>query len=182
LLAGSAADHAYSRERATMKLVMLLAMSFCGTLVGIFVAPASGEPMQALDRIEATVGCGLAGDRYATNIARHERGYTKIRHVTLIEEETVEALARDHEIDVAPILLRRNLLTRGVPLNHLIGRRFRIGQVVLVGTELCTPCQYLADLIGQPVLKPLMHRGGIRAEIVEGGELRADDEIASIEA
>jgi MOSC domain-containing protein YiiM len=159
----------------------ILLVMFRGTLVAIFTAPASGEPMVEWPRLEATVDCGLAEDRYATNIARHERGYTKIRHVTLIEEETVEALRRDHEIDVAPILLRRNLLTRGVPLNHLIGKKFRIGEVVLAGTELCTPCQYLADLIGHPVLKPLVHRGGIRAEIVEGGELHAGDEIASLD-
>lgn len=154
---------------------------FRGTLVAIFTAPASGEPMLDLPRIEATAACGLAGDRYATNIARHERGYTKIRHVTLIEEETVAALQRDHEIDVAPILLRRNLLTRGVPLAHLIGRRFRIGAVVLEGTELAEPCQYLADLIGHPVLKPLLHRGGIRAAIVTGGALHAGDEIAPLD-
>lgn len=132
-------------------------------------------------RIAATVACGLAGDRYATNISRHDRGYTKIRHVTLIEEETVAALKRDHEIDVMPILLRRNLLTRGVPLAHLIGRRFRIGEVVLEGTELAEPCQYVADLIGQPVLAPLVHRGGIRAEIVQGGEIHAGDEITPLE-
>ena len=154
---------------------------FRGTLVAIFTAPASGEPMLEHPRIEATVACGLAGDRYATNIARHDRGYTKIRHVTLVEEETVAALRRDHGIDVMPILLRRNLLTRGVPLAHLIGRRFCIGEVVLRGTELAEPCQYLADLIGQPVRKPLLNRGGIRAEIVEGGELHAGDEITSLE-
>ena len=154
---------------------------FRGTLVAIFTAPASGEPMIDLPRIVATVACGLAGDRYATNIARHDRGYTKIRHVTLIEEETVAALKRDHEIDVRPILLRRNLLTRGVPLAHLIGRRFRIGEVVLKGTELAEPCQYLADLIGKPVRKPLVHRGGIRAEIMEGGELHAGDEITPLQ-
>ena len=154
---------------------------FRGTLVAIFTAPASGAPMLAHPRIEATAACGLAGDRYSTRIARHDRGYTKIRHVTLIEEETVAALKRDHQIDVLPIQLRRNLLTRGVLLAHLIGRRFRIGEVVLEGTELAEPCQYLADLIGQPVLEPLLNRGGIRAEIVEGGELRAGDEITPLE-
>ena len=154
---------------------------FQGTLIAIFTAPSSGEPMRALDHIEATVGCGLAGDRYATDIAKHDRGYTKIRHVTLIEEETVTALRRDHEIDVAPILLRRNLVTRGVPLAHLIGRRFRVGDVVLEGTEQCEPCQYLADLIGHPVLKPLLHRGGIRAAIVTGGALRVGATIAPLD-
>ncbi|MEZ4448416.1 MAG: MOSC domain-containing protein [Nannocystaceae bacterium] len=153
---------------------------FEGTLLGIYTSSASGEPMLEHTSIAATAEVGLAGDRYATDVARHERGYTKVRAVTLLEEETVEALRRDHEIDVTPILLRRNLLTRGVPLNHLIGRRFRVGRVVLEGTELCEPCQYLADLIGHPVLKPLLHRGGIRAAIVEGGELRAGDEIVPL--
>jgi len=155
---------------------------FQGTLVAIFTAPASGEPMIEHAQLEATVACGLADDRYATNIARHPRGYTKIRHVTLLEEETVTALARDHDLEVRPILLRRNLLTRGVPLNHLVGRRFRVGDVVLIGTELAEPCQYLADLIAVPVLKPLLHRGGIRAEIVVGGTLRAGAEIAPLAA
>jgi MOSC domain-containing protein YiiM len=155
---------------------------FRGNLVGIFTAPASGEPMIEHPFIDARVACGLAGDRYATDIARHERGYTKIRHVTLIEEETVTALRRDHDLDVRPILLRRNLVTRGVPLLHLIGRRFRVGDVVLEGTELAEPCQYLADLIDAPVLRPLVHRGGIRAEIMTGGVLRAGDEIAPLAA
>jgi MOSC domain-containing protein YiiM len=154
---------------------------FRGTLVAIFTSPASGEPMIDRPRVEATAACGLEGDRYAKDVARHGRGYTKVRSVTLIEEETVAALARDHAIDVAPILLRRSLLTRGVPLAHLIGERFRVGRVVLEGTELAEPCQYLADLIGKPVRAPLRHRGGIRAEIVEGGELCAGDEITSIE-
>src|SRR5262245_39939055 len=131
-------------------------------------------------RVEAKAGCGLAGDRYATDVARHARGYTKVRDVTLIEEETVVALARDHEIAVKPIELRRNLLTRGVPLAHLIGRRFRVGRVVLGGTELAEPCAYVADLVGRPGLEPLRHRAGIRARIVEGGELRAGDEITPL--
>ena len=132
------------------------------------------------DCIEATAACGLAGDRYATNVARHRRGYTKVRDVTLIEEETVAALKRDHAIDVMPIQLRRNLLTRGVPLAHLVGRRFRIGSVVLEGTELAEPCRYLADLIGRPVFEPLRNRGGIRARIIEGGDLHAGDEITPV--
>ncbi|HVV81900.1 MAG TPA: MOSC domain-containing protein [Kofleriaceae bacterium] len=138
--------------------------------------------MQELPSVEATAGCGLAGDRYATNIARHDRGNTKIRHVTLIEEETVAALKRDHEIDVQPILLRRNLLTRGVPLAHLVGRTFRIGEVVLEGTELAEPCQYLADLVGLPLLKLLLHRGGLRAKIVTGGTLHTADPITPLDA
>lgn len=153
---------------------------FHGTLLAIFTSPASGEPMVEHPRLDATAACGLAGDRYATDIARHPRGYTKIRHVTLIEEETVTALRRDHGLDVPPIRLRRNLMTRGVPLNHLIGVRFRIGAVVLAGTELAEPCKYLADLIGMPVRKSLVHRGGIRAEIVTGGALEVGAAITPL--
>ena len=154
---------------------------FRGSLLGLYTCPASGDPIVAHADLEATVGCGLAGDRYATDVARHVRGYTKIRHVTLIEEETVTALRRDHAIDVAPMLLRRNLVTRAVPLNHLIGRQFRVGDVVLEGTELAEPCQELVDLIGHPVLKPLLHRGGIRAAIVVGGVLRVGDPITPLD-
>jgi MOSC domain-containing protein YiiM len=160
----------------------MLRRMFQGTLVAIYTAPASGEPMLDRPRIEATAGCGLAGDRFATNVARHTRGYTKIRAVTLLEEETVEALRRDHDIDVLPIMLRRNLVTRGVPLRQLIGRRFRVGQVVLEGTELCEPCQYIADRVGYPLVQLLLHRGGIRAAIVEGGELLVGDEIVPLAA
>jgi MOSC domain-containing protein YiiM len=154
---------------------------FRGVLVAIYTAPASGEPMVEHRRIAATGACGLAGDRYATDVARHPRGYTKIRHVTLLEEETVTALKRDHGIEVSPIQLRRNLLTRGVPLAHLIGRKFRVGAAILAGTELSEPCQYLADLVGKPVRKPLVHRGGIRAEIVEGAQIHAGDEIVPLD-
>jgi MOSC domain-containing protein YiiM len=101
--------------------------------------------------------------------------------VTLFEEETIAALLRDHDIEVAPISLRRNLLTRDVPLTLLIGRRFRVGEVVLEGTELCEPCQHIADSCGMPVLEPLLYRGSIRAAILEGGELRAGDVVASID-
>jgi MOSC domain-containing protein YiiM len=154
---------------------------FRGTLVGIFTAPSSGEPMHEHPRIDAVAGCGLAGDRYAADVALHDRGNTKVRHVTLLEEETVAALRRDHGIDVKPILLRRNLLTRGVPLSHLVGRRFRVGGVVLEGTELAEPCDHLAGLIGLPVLEPLIHRAGIRAAIVVGGELRPGDAILPLD-
>ncbi|MEZ4399182.1 MAG: MOSC domain-containing protein [Kofleriaceae bacterium] len=144
---------------------------FEGALLAIYTVPSAGEPAVEHSTIAAKAGCGLEGDRFATDVAKHTRGYTKIRAVSLIEEETVAALARDHAIAVTPIELRRNLLTRGVPLNHLVGRRFRIGEVLLEGTELCEPCQYLADRLGRPVLKPLLHRGGLRAAILGSGTL-----------
>ena len=154
---------------------------FRGTLLAIYTTPSTGEPMREHSQCGANAACGLEGDRYAKDVAKHKRGYTKVRDVTLIEEETVTALKRDHAIDVAPILLRRNLLTRGVPLAHLIGRRFRVGEVVFEGTEQAEPCSYLAKMLGLPLVKPLLHRGGIRAAIVVGGVLHAGATITPLE-
>lgn len=154
---------------------------FRGSLLAIYTTPATGEPMREHAQLAANAACGLDGDRFAKDVAKHARGYTKVRDVTLIEEETVTALKRDHAIDVAPILLRRNLLTRGVPLAHLIGRRFRIGDVVLEGTEQAEPCKYLANLLGLPLVKPLLHRGGIRAAIITGGVLHTGAPITPLE-
>ena len=99
------------------------------------------------------------------------------RQVTLIEIETIEALERDQNIAVAPGAARRNVVTRGVPLNHLVGREFQVGAVRLRGTRLCEPCAYLEGLTQQGVLAGLMHRGGLRAEIVTGGTIRLEDTI-----
>ena len=80
--------------------------------------------------------------------------------------ETLEALARDHGLALAPEESRRNLTVRGVPLNHLVGREFRVGEVVLFGGRLNVPCQYLDDLLGRKLFKPLMNRSGLNCRIV----------------
>lgn len=73
---------------------------------------------------------------------------------------------------------RRNLTTRGVPLNHLVGKRFRVGTVLLYGARLNVPCKYLERITGKPVYAPLIHRSGLNCEIVEGGVIRADALVA----
>lgn len=90
------------------------------------------------------------------------------RQATLIEFETLEALARDHGVELAPHEHRRNLSTRGVPLNHLVGRYFRVGDCVLLNV----PCRYLEDLVGKKVFKPLLNRSGLNCRIVVGGIIR----------
>jgi MOSC domain-containing protein YiiM len=97
--------------------------------------------------------------------------------VTLIEIETLEALERDHEICLPPNETRRNLVTRDVPLNHLVGRSFSVGDVVLHGGRLNIPCQYLENLLGKPVFKLLIHRSGLNCQIVRGGIIRKRDRI-----
>jgi MOSC domain-containing protein YiiM len=100
-----------------------------------------------------------------------------IREVTLIEDETLIALLRDHAIELTPNEHRRNLTTRDVPLNHLVGRRFRVGTALLEGGRLNTPCRYLDLVTGKTVCDLMEHRSGLNCSILEGGEIRVGDLI-----
>ena len=95
--------------------------------------------------------------------------------VWLIQLMQIEGLARDHGIQLALGETRRNITTRGIRLNDLVGRRFWVGEVLCEGTRLCEPCQYLSELTGKPLLRALVHRGGLRADIVRSGRIRRGD-------
>ena len=156
---------------------------FTGVLLAIHIAPEASAPMVELDAARLVEGVGIEGDRYATGRGTYsgrplagDNPFAN-RQVTLIEMETLDALKRDHGIDLPPHETRRNLTTAGVPLNHLVGREFRVGDVVLMGGRLNVPCQYLEDLLGKPVFKPLIHRSGLNCRIVKGGTIRPGDSI-----
>ena len=148
----------------------------------IHIAPVAADEVEARDAVEAVAGRGLVGDRYfdgSGTFARWERdadrppGY----QLTLIEAEAVEAIEREAEIALAPGEHRRNITTRNVPLNHLVDRRFRIGDVVCIGVRLCEPCAHLQSLTEPGTLDALVHRGGLRADILEDGTIRRGDRI-----
>lgn len=147
-------------------------MSFQGQLRAIQLTLSKGAALISVPETEAIPGQGLAGDRRA-------KGKTTepLNQVTLIETEALTAAARDYELTIEPLLTRRNLLTEGVPLNHLVGVEFQVGPVVLRGIELCEPCGYLESQTFPGIKKALLHRGGLRAEIVRGGILRVGDII-----
>ena len=151
-------------------------MNFTGELLSIHIADAGGEAMRTLEEARLIEGVGIEGDRYATG-----RGYYShmpdIREVTLIDEETLIALQRDHDIELLPHEHRRNLTTRDVPLNHLVERRFRVGEVLLEGGRLNVPCKYLQELLEKKVFVPLLNRSGLNCRIVEGGRIRTGDAI-----
>jgi MOSC domain-containing protein YiiM len=147
-----------------------------GRLLHIHIAPQGRAPMQQLERVHAVAGLGLEGDRYATGRG-HYSEFPDVREVTLIEVETLEALARDHTTILDPAEHRRNLTVQDVPLNHLVGRRFRVGPVLLEGGRLNTPCRYLDLVTGKTVCDLLTHRSGLNCRIIEGGELRPGDTI-----
>ena len=151
---------------------------FTGQLIAIAVASNKQEPLQSVAEIEAIAGRGLAGDRYAEGCGEFSRGEHKPDHeVTLVEQESLAAIAREYDLSLTHAESRRNLLTAGVPLNHLVGQTFQIGDVQLRGLRLCEPCGYLEKLTQKPVKKALQHRGGLRAQIIRGGVLRVGDEI-----
>ncbi len=152
-----------------------------GVVEAIHIAAAGGAPMESVERVSAIAGVGLAGDRYAAGTGHYSPDTKVDRHVTLIEAEEIEALAVRAGIVLAAIETRRNVATRGIRLNELVGRRFRIGPVECEGTRLCEPCQYLADLLRKPVLEPLVHRAGLRARILTGGEIAHGDEVVVLD-
>jgi steroid delta-isomerase-like uncharacterized protein len=149
-----------------------------GHLISIHAAPAAGAPMQALESAHAIAGQGLEGDRYFTKVGTYSKTPGAVRDVTLIESEAVEQVNAKLGTKFAPSDMRRNIVTRGVALNHLVGQDFRIGEVRLRGERLCQPCSYLETLTQVGIKAAMQHRAGLRAEILIGGTIRAGDEIA----
>jgi MOSC domain-containing protein YiiM len=148
-----------------------------GSVVSLHVAPTGAAPIQNRDRVEAVAGRGLEDDRYFAGLGTFSRDPGSGRHVTLIEIEAIEGLKRDYGIDIAPDKSRRNIVTRDVAVNHLVEREFLIGRVRLRGTRLCEPCAHLEQLTERGALRGLVHRGGLRAEILSGGTIHVGDPI-----
>jgi MOSC domain-containing protein YiiM len=150
-----------------------------GIVTGIFIADSAGAEMCAIESAVAEAGAGLESDRYQ----KKEGFYSPIsgpRQLTLIEEENLEVIRIESGIDLTARESRRNLSTRGIRLNQLVGKRFSIGDVLCEGIRLCPPCNRLDELTGKPVLAPLIDRGGLRADIVQGGTIRRGDAISVI--
>ena len=155
------------------------AQEITGTVEAIYITSSAGEPMQPLSEAEAIAGQGLAGDRYleGTGYYSNRPLADGSREITLIEAEELEGIERETGIRLDPSESRRNILTRSVRVNALIGKRFRMGEVLCEGIRICEPCTYLEKLTGKRVMRPLVHRGGLRARIVSGGTVRVGDEI-----
>lgn len=148
-----------------------------GKVEAIFIGPNVGQPMKLVEAVAAVAGCGLEGDRNWQGEGGAPKSKGPDREVTLIEAEALDALKREDGIVIEPAESRRNILTRGVPLNHLVDRQFQVGSVVLRGIRLCEPCGHLESLTRPGVMKGLIHRGGLRARIVSGGTLHVGDAV-----
>ena len=147
-----------------------------GKLLHIHTSPYAGLNMKSHKSALLISGLGIEGDRYNKGTGKYSE-IPDIREVTLIEIETLEALKRDHNIILQPIEHRRNLTTRDVPLNHLVGKRFRVGEVLLIGGRLNTPCRYLNLVTKKDVCDLLEHRSGLNCSILESGTVNVGDKI-----
>jgi MOSC domain len=141
-----------------------------GVVAGLLIAPEAEAPLVAVESVVAIAGHGLEGDRYAAGRGTFSgpgRGY----QLTLVEAETLD------ELGVSWESARRNVVTRGVGLNALVGRPFRVGGAECIGRRLCEPCAHLERVSGPGLLRPLVHRGGLRADILVGGTIGVGDDV-----
>ena len=153
---------------------------FEGTVVSINIASEAEAPMQSVNEVRAVPGHGLEGDRYFAQKGTFWKPEAS-RELTLIEAEAIEALKRELAVDYGLTDSRRNVVTRGVPLNHLVGREFWIGEVKARGLKLCEPCSHLQRLSHEKVLPGLVHRGGLRAQILSEGMIRVGETVRESE-
>ncbi|TDJ64329.1 MAG: MOSC domain-containing protein [Proteobacteria bacterium] len=139
----------------------------------IYTKPTAGADVQARDSVLAIPGRGLQGDRYAQN---PEGSTSPDQQVTLIEIENIEGV-KQHGIHLHPSQTRRNIVTQGIALNELVDAEFLVGEVRLRGVRLCEPCAYLEGLTAKGLVKALVHKAGLRAQILNEGTITVGDEI-----
>lgn len=152
-------------------------VGFVGKVVAIYVTPEEGKPMEERDAVQALAGKGLDGDRYAIEAGKYSGTKVGKRAVTLIEREAIDGARNEYGVELDEAETRRNLVTEGVPVNHLVGREFTVGGVRMRGYDLAEPCTYLEELTRKGVRKALIHRGGLRAEILDDGPISVGDSV-----
>ena len=156
-----------------------------GKLLFIHIAEQASSNMKELKEAILVEGKGIKGDRYYNNTGKYS-SIPDVREITIIENEVLNALKENQpplqkdKIILKPNEHRRNLTCQGVPLNYLVGKRIKIGEVILEGGRLNFPCKYLADLLNKPLLLPLYNRSGLNCKIIKGGRIKVNDEIKPV--
>lgn len=156
--------------------------SWSGHVGALYLAREAGAPMISLSEARLIEGRGMEGDRYYEQRGTHsgddddEPSY----EITLIENETIEAIRREKKLELEAGMPRRNIVTQGMALNHLVHRTFRIGAVTLYGVALREPCIHLAELTNHRLMISLIHRGGLGARVLSSGVIRVGDLIEEV--
>jgi MOSC domain-containing protein YiiM len=144
----------------------------------LFTAPEPAVPMVRQTAVRAIPGCGLEGDRYFKETGSFSRWPGARREVSLIAVESIDAIAREFGIVMNAGEHRRSIVTQGVNLDSLIGKKFRVGEVILQGERPCLPCKHVERLVAPGLFDALKkHGGGLRAFVLEEGVIRVGDEI-----
>jgi MOSC domain-containing protein YiiM len=147
-----------------------------GVVEQIIIGPVPEALPQRVERVEVLAGQGPVGDRYFASEPATRKG----KDLTLIEAEALEAFSSETGVELSHEESRRNVMTRGVRLNDLVGKSFRVGEVECVGVELNEPCSHLEGLTRPGVLKGMTHRGGLRVNVVQSGSISVGDEVVEL--
>ena len=154
-------------------------ISWTGQVEHLHITARAFLPMQPQQEIKLIAGEGIEGDRYRIGV---EQGFysekpEEGRQVTLFEAEVLETILRDYKIELLPVEHRRNITTRGVPLNWLVGKKFHIGECLVEATRLSVPCRHIEEILEKQVFNSMVHRSGLNCRILEGGTVRIGDSI-----
>jgi uncharacterized protein YcbX len=148
------------------------------TVVGIYTTPTAGSTLRSLSQATLEAGKGLVGDRYFAGAGTFsKKAMLPDAEITLIENEEIDRFNSNQRAAFPPGAFRRNIVTSGIRLNELVGKRFWVGSALLEGKRLCEPCGHLAKLLASAVVEGMVHRAGLRAQIIEGATVNVGDEI-----
>jgi MOSC domain-containing protein YiiM len=147
-----------------------------GRVEAIYVTETSGALPEPIESVEAVAGGGLRGNRYFFADGDAPPG----RAITLIAAEALEAFEAETGIPLTGAESRRNVLVRGIDVNGLVGKRFRVGEIECEGVELCEPCTHLEGMTRTGVVKGMVHRAGLNADVLTGGEIAVGDAVTEI--
>lgn len=150
-----------------------------GTVEAIYRYANSGAPGELIPSARLMAGIGIEGDRYALGKGHFQSEGRWGQALTLIEAESIERLASEHRVEMPVVQARRNIVTRNIDLNALMGKRFRIGGLLCQGSRLAEPCAWLQKTTPAGMLRGLVHRGGLRADILEDGAIHQGDAIVA---
>ena len=146
-----------------------------GRVAGLYIGPRTAEPMSSVTSIKAVAGNGIEGDRYFEKVPSPKHDPTE--EITLIELEAIEAARAEYDVEFEPGDTRRNIVTEGIRLDGLLGTTFTVGEVQIEALEKNPPCARLVRITEKKLLKPLIHRGGVRGRIVSTGTIKLGDAI-----
>ena len=151
-----------------------------GKIVKLLISKDPKSAMLNVNQIVLEAGKGIFGDRYYNQEGTfsNKGEIEPDRDVTLIEIEKIDALNKEHNLDITAEDFRRNIVVSNCDLNSLVGKEFQIGEVVLKGLRLCEPCKYLSNkLDNEKVLSQMVHKAGLRAQIIKGGSIDLNSQV-----